>query len=115
MARTLAATKRVRLSGFTWVTADLLTPDTSNGNYALNDGATVVFLANGSNSRTLTVTTPDTVLGLAVADQVYSLTANQFDLAGPFPVETFGPQLLLDFSANDLKFLVFSLLPEVRQ
>jgi hypothetical protein len=114
MARTLAAAKRVRLSGFTWVAADLITPDTSNGNYAFNDGATVVYVANGSSTRTLTVTTPDTIYGLAVADQVYSFTANQFALVGPFPQETFGPQLLLDFSANDVKFLVLSLLPEVR-
>lgn len=114
MARTLITTKRIRLAGFTWVAADLVTPDTSNGNYALNDGATVVYLANGASTRTLTVTTPDTINGLAVADQVYSLTANQFDLVGPFPVETFGPTLIMDFSATDLKCLVFSLLPEVR-
>jgi hypothetical protein len=114
MARTLIATKRVRLAGFVWIASDLVVPDVANGNYAANDGATVVYLANGSSTRTLTVTTPDTIYGLSIADQVYSLTANQFDIVGPFPVETFGPQLLLDFSANDLKCLVFSLLPEVR-
>jgi hypothetical protein len=115
MARTKAATRRVNLDGSLWVAADLLTPDVTNGNYADNDGATVVFLSNGASTRTLTVTSPDTVYGLAVADKVYSLTANQFEIAGPFPLETFGPQLLLDFSANDLKFLIFSLLPTVRQ
>lgn len=115
MARTKAATRRIRFNGSPWVAGDLLTPDTANGNYADNDGATVIYLANGASTRTLTVTSPDTVYGLAVADKVYSLTANQFDFVGPFPLETFGPQLLLDFSANDLKFLVFSLLPEVRQ
>jgi len=115
MARTKATTRRVKLDGSFWVAADLVTPDTSNGNYADNDGATVVYLANGANTRTLTVTSPDTVYGLAVADKVYTVTANQFGIAGPFPLETFGPQLLLDFSATDLKFLVFSLLPEVRQ
>jgi hypothetical protein len=114
MARTLIVPKRVTLAGYTWVTADLVTPDVPNGNYALNDGMTFLYLVSDGSARTVTVTTPATLSGFAVADDVISIAANTFGQYGPFPVAAFGPQLLLDFSNTALKCLVLSYLPEVR-
>src|SRR5262245_57195158 len=105
MARTLLATKRVTTGGLTWVAADLLVPDTANGNYAANDGATMLYLVGDGSIRTCTVVTPTTVgsLGLAVADEVITVPASGFAVAGPFPREVYGSQLLLDFSNVALK------------
>lgn len=116
MARTLMPPKRVTTGGLTWVAADLLTPDTANGNYTANDGATYLYLVADASIRTVTVTTPATVgtLSLAVADEVITVPASGFALAGPFPREIYGPQLLLDFSNVALKCLPLSWLPEVR-
>lgn len=115
MSRTLAATKRVTTAGITWVAADLITPDTANGNYAANDGGTMLlFVADGS-SRTFTVVTPATLGGLAVADLgPVTVPANATAMAGPFPREVYGPQVLFDVSNAALKCLVLSWLPELR-
>lgn len=114
MARTLITPKRVTLSGYTWTSADLVTPDVTNGNYALNDGMTSLYLVSDGSSRTVTVTTPVTVGPFAVADQLITVPANSFAQYGPFPLDVFGPQLLLDFSNTALKCLLLSYLPEVR-
>lgn len=116
MSRTPIPTKRVTTGGVTWVAADLVAGDVANGNYAANDGATYVYLVADGSVRTCTVTTPTTagVPPLAIADEVITVPASGFALAGPFPRELYGPQLLLDFSNTALKALVFSWLPEVR-
>lgn len=116
MSRTLIPAKRVTTGGIAWVAADLVAPDIANGNYAANDGATYVLLVADGTPRTCTVTTPTTVgmPPLAVADEVISVPANASALAGPFPREQYGAQLLLDFSNVALKALIFSWLPEVR-
>jgi hypothetical protein len=114
VARTLITPKRVTLSSYVWTTADLVTPDVANGNYAINDGMTFLYLVSDGSTRTVTVTTPVTVNGFAVADDPISIAANSFGQYGPFPVAAFGPQLLLDFSNTALKCLLLSYLPEVR-
>jgi hypothetical protein len=114
VSRTLSVVSRVNLAGFTWTAAGLLTPDTTNGNYAANDGATYLLLVADATPRTCTVTTPTVLGGFAVTDDVISVAASTSGMYGPFPQEVFGPQLLLDFSSTALKFLVLSLLPDVR-
>lgn len=115
MSRTLINTKRVTTAGVSWVAADLVAPDIANGNYAANDGGTYLLLVADASARTCTVTTPVTVGGgFAVADDPIAVPASGFTIAGPFPREVFGPQLLLDFSNVALKCLVFSWVPELR-
>ncbi len=120
MARTLLALRRVDYATNVqhWLLANEIAPDVANGNYAPNDGATLIFVHNnnGSSSRTVTVTTPGTVgQGLAIADETYTFALNEFGFIGPFPQSIFGPQLLIDVSANDCKLLLFSVLPVVRE
>ena len=65
--------------------------DESNGNKCANDGKMILLLenTNGSNSATVTIATPKTVNGLAVADNAITLAANQIKIAGPFPPELY--------------------------
>lgn len=115
MSRTLVPTRRVSIAGYTWVAADLSTPDTSNGNYAANDGCTFLYFAADGSSRTYTVVTPSTLGGLAVAELgPVTVPANSFTQVGPFPREIYGPQILFDVSNAALKVLALSWLPELR-
>jgi len=115
MARTMTPVKRVTTAGLTWVTADLITPDTTNGNWAPNDGATYLYFAADGSARTFTVVTPATLGGLAVADLgPVTVPASGWGMAGPFPREVYGPQVLFDVSNAALKCLVLSWLPETR-
>lgn len=118
MAPTLVATRRVdRLTGTRWLAAAETAADTANGNYAANDGFTVVFVRNAhaTLARTITFVTQNTVDGQAIGDLPQSLAALEMGLFGPFPPGTYGPQLQFTGSTTDIKVIVFSVLPILRE
>ncbi len=70
------------------------TVDTDTGLKFQNDGRTFILIKNTrAGAMVVTVTTPQTVAGLAVAELTKTLS-NQDDrtLMGPFPTETFNQQ-----------------------
>ena len=50
-----------------------------------NDGKTLLHLKNGTGEATITIATPQTVDGLAVADRAVTVPANAERFVGPFP------------------------------
>jgi len=51
-----------------------------------NDGRVFLYVRNTGAAKTLTMTTPNTVQGLAIADQTATITATTGDqMFGPFP------------------------------
>lgn len=61
-----------------------------DGNMFLNNGKILLWLENGSGSPiTVTLVTPRTVSGLAVADQTVSVPATDERWAGPFDTGTY--------------------------
>ena len=64
--------------------------DASNGNKFSNDGRTLLYVENGgADSATVTIDTPATVGGLAVAQNAITLSAGQGKICGPFPPEIY--------------------------
>jgi hypothetical protein len=64
--------------------------DASAGAMFTNNAATRVLVRNnGAGNHTVTFVSPQTVLGLAVADLAYVLTPGQSMVCGPFPQTTF--------------------------
>lgn len=69
--------------------ASSLTATTNNHTF-VNDGRTVLVCAKGASACTVTVATPATVRGVAVAEHTYTLAANtNYQLIGPFPPDVF--------------------------
>lgn len=62
----------------------------SGGDQFANTGREFVRIDNGGGSAvTVTVTTPQTVDGLAVADRTVSVPAGETRLVGPFPTANY--------------------------
>lgn len=56
----------------------------------LNDGKTILSFDKGANAATVTVTTPNTVRGVAVADPTYTIAAStEGQYIGPFSPDVF--------------------------
>lgn len=66
-----------------------------------NDGRTFLYITKGANPGNVTIITPGTVGGLAIADKVVAMTPNDKTLVGPFR-----PDLYND--ANGLVSVTFS-------
>lgn len=89
------------------------TGDPTFGHVAANDGMTILELQNsGMDVQTVQVATPDNVdSDLAVADRTLPLTAGASGvLRGTFPVNVYGPQLIIDVSSTDVKMRAYTLL-----
>lgn len=82
------------------------TADNVNNNSFINDGRTMLRLTATSGTPTLTVVTPGTVDGNAVADVVYTLSTSVV-FVGPFPTEIFGSVVTLIPSANTVRITPF--------
>jgi len=69
--------------------SSLQSPDGTNGNKFSNDGRTLLRVKNASGAPiTVTIETPNTVAGLAIADQTVSIPATTGDkLIGPFTTD----------------------------
>ena len=112
MARTVLTL--IHQSRFTLVSSVTTPPvamDVANGNLVANDGFTELeFTLTGGVLRTVTVDIPGGVdFDLAAPDRVYTLPVNGIYRAGVFPVETYGPELLLNSSGAGVAIRVFSL------
>ena len=102
MARTnipVVASNRV---GVSLLTAADTVPHTTDGAKFSNDGAVQLLIRNtDSGPHTVTIQTPQTVEGLAVAElSVGPMAAGDVWLVGPFPPATFGQQ-----SGDDLGYV----------
>ena len=68
--------------------------------FAPNNGNVRLIVVNAAGANNVTVTTPNTVDGLAVADLVISLTASKTYVLGPFP------PAIYNNSAGQVRFTV---------
>jgi hypothetical protein len=88
--------------------------DVTNGNVSPNDGATMlaVFNADAGGTHILTVEVVSGVDGLTAGPRSYTIpaSASGTQLAGPFPVQFYGSQLLWNVDDTDLKVAPYSLL-----
>jgi len=67
-----------------------VTGDAANNHTMKNSGVEVLGLRNnGATTRTVTIPTPKTVDGLAIADRTVQLLANEHKIVGPFPEGTY--------------------------
>lgn len=113
MARTiLTVLRQDRFTALSNVTYPPTAMDTVNGNLAANDGSTELeFTLTGGVARTVSVTIPGGVdLNLAAPLRTYTLPVNGLYRVGPFPVKTYGPELILDVSGAGVAVRVISLL-----
>lgn len=88
--------------------------DAVNGNVSPNDGATflAVFNADAANTYALTVTVVNGVDGLTAGPRSYTVpvSASGTQIAGPFPIQFYGSQLLWNVANANLKVALYSLL-----
>jgi hypothetical protein len=85
MARVSVATQKIIGSGL----APVMTAPTVDGD-VIDSGAVAVMVTNGSGSSiNVTVQTPATQSGLAVAEQIVAVAAAATKLIGPFPAGTY--------------------------
>ncbi len=62
----------------------------------VNDGKrTVVHIVNGATSMNITLVTPNTVDGLAVADRVVAIGSSEEHFVGPFPISVYGTTITM--------------------
>lgn len=113
MARTTVPINRLgRLAVSSFVSADLATGNTVDGMRMLNDGATVLYIANsGGTPETISIDVVETVEFVSVGPLVYTISnLTNVDLIGPFPPGIYGNVLEFDVSSTNLAFGGFSLL-----
>jgi hypothetical protein len=87
--------------------------DNVNGNSFVNNGVTTFLAVTNSTAavQTLTVTTPNTVDGNAIADKVYNLpaTLNYKLRIGPLPVSVYGSTVNFTTSAATVFVAVYQI------
>jgi hypothetical protein len=112
MARTvLTLIRENRFTLISSVTTPPVAMDSVNGNLVANDGYTEIEMTlTGGVARTVTVDIPGGVdFDLVAPDRIYTLPANGVYRAGVFPVDVYGPELLLNASGAGVAIRVFSL------
>jgi hypothetical protein len=73
----------------------------SGGDTFSNTGREFLYVNNGHSAAiNVTIVTPQTVEGLAVADQVTSLSANKDKFYGPLPTATFASGGITSFNVS---------------
>lgn len=103
MARTALTVQTVSRSGLDPTYAAV---DNANGNYFPNTGKEMLHVFNASGGAlTVTVLTPRTVDGLAVAELTVSINNGEDAMIGPFPSATFiqgadRPNVYVDWSTG---------------
>jgi hypothetical protein len=88
------------------------TTDVANGNTLPNNGATWLAVRNSngaSTTRTLTVQVSTTVDGQAVTPRPYPVAAGVTRYIGPFPIATYGQNLLLNPDNAELRVIALTL------
>lgn len=82
--------------------------DTANNHQGVNDGRVFLLVRNaGAGAQNVTLLTPGTVEGLAIADVVVSVPAGASRYIGPFPPATFGDPLQVDVASADLRLTAY--------
>lgn len=82
--------------------------DTTNGNSAANSGATILRVQNTDTaSHVLTLLTPVTEDGLALADDTRTIPASSTKWIGRLPEAVFGSTLKMTSTSNLLLVTVF--------
>jgi hypothetical protein len=87
--------------------------DVTNGNVSPNDGATFLAVVSGdASTHGLTVTVVNGVDGLTAGPRAYvvPVAASGVQLAGPFPLQWYGSQLLWNVDSAQVKVAAYSLL-----
>lgn len=101
MARTALTVQTISRSG---LAPSYSNGDATNDHQFLNDGKTFVHVKNGGGSSiTVTIQTPGSVDGLAVADRDVTVANGAEKMIGPFPTATYnqsGGLVYLDLSAD---------------
>lgn len=103
MARVDVTTQKIVGTGL----APNMTAPTADGD-VIDSGAVAVMVTNGSaGSINVTVQTPATQAGLAVAEQIVAVAGSATKLIGPFPKGTYGQpsgddegRVYVDYSAQ---------------
>lgn len=88
------------------------TGDPTNGHVIANDGATMLVLRNiTSGGPTVSVLVPVGYdQNLTAGPRIYTLSASATSYTGVFPVEFYGPQLMVDVSSSNVRIVALSLL-----
>jgi hypothetical protein len=82
--------------------------DTANGNTCTNSGATSFRIRNSvASGATVTVTTPNTVEGYAIADQTVTVPLSATVWIGRFDIKNFGARIVMLGSAATLFITAF--------
>jgi hypothetical protein len=87
--------------------------DVANGNVIPNDGATLLALVSGdANTHVLTVQVVSGVDGLTAGPRSYPVpvAASGVQVTGPFPLASYGTQLLVNADSAQIKIAAYSLL-----
>jgi hypothetical protein len=87
--------------------------DVANGNVAPNDGATFLAVVSGdASTHNLTVTVVSGVDGLTAGPRSYTVpvAASGVQACGPFPLQYYGSQLLINADSAQVKVAAYSLL-----
>ncbi len=111
--RTQLAVTSVNRSALVAVPAPSVAGDVANGNFCLNDGATVLIVLNGDGAatHTLTVTPAAGVDGLTAGPRSYTLPISAVrQWAGPFPLQFYGSQLAFNVDSALVSVQAVSLL-----
>ena len=101
MARTALAVQNVTRGGLT----PAYTAANVDGHSIPNSGRELVHVKAGATPTTVTIQTPGTIDGMAVADRTVTVPASQERMIGPFPPEIYnqggasGDQVFVDFSS----------------
>lgn len=113
MPRTAVPLKHAdRLSVASFTNATDVPGDVVNGMSMVNDGATMLFVANTSAlARTVSTYLVETVDFQPAGPVVLTIPASAtINLIGPFPTNLYGNVLEFDVSSTTLNFAAFSLL-----
>jgi len=94
-----------------------VTGDAANNHIVTNDGRVFLVARNSAatTTRNVTIQTPGTVDGLAVADRVVAVPISSSKYIGPFPTATYNQsgsdqgKLYVDVDNAELRLLAFRL------
>jgi hypothetical protein len=109
MAATALTTRSITSAGLTPVPAEVAA-DSVNGNSYVNGPTTWLEATNTTgSSATVTITTPGTVDGNAIADKVITLAAAAKTRIGPLSTVVYGPTVTVTGSVVGVTLAVYQL------
>lgn len=112
-ARTSISVTSASRTALTAFPAPPTAADVANGNVTANDGFTFLAVLSGdAATHQLTVQVASGVDGLTAGPRPYTVpvAASGTQIVGPFPLQYYGPQLLLNADSAQVKLAAYSLL-----